>query len=180
MLTVLLSRQRRFPRAHRSVSAARRFALDTLAEWGYQSREDDVRVCVSELVTNALLHGVPPGRELSLALVGDGPLVRIEVRDSGGGTPEVRDATVDDCGGRGLRLVMALADDFGVTPHRPGKSVWAVFRTDRAEVAEVKDGEEGGGMDESVRQALGERGREAGSGGPDPGLRLPLRQLLPS
>ncbi|MEU2981618.1 ATP-binding protein [Streptomyces hirsutus] len=146
---MLLSRQRRFPRAHRSVPAARRFALDTLAEWGYRGREDDVRVCVSELVTNALLHGVPPGRELSLVLVGDGPLVRIEVRDSGSGNPEVRDAAVDDCGGRGLRLVMALADDFGVTPHHPGKSVWAVFKTDRAE---VKDGEEGrGGVVERVR-----------------------------
>ncbi|MFC5669359.1 ATP-binding protein [Streptomyces incanus] len=146
---MLLSRQRRFPRAHRSVPAARRFALETLAEWGYRGREDDVRVCVSELVTNALLHGVPPGRELSLVLVGDGPLVRIEVRDSGGGNPEVRDAAADDCGGRGLRLVMALADDFGVTPHRPGKSVWTVFAMDRAE---VKDGEEGrGGVVERVR-----------------------------
>ncbi|MGW3679827.1 ATP-binding protein [Streptomyces prasinus] len=146
---MLLSRQRRFPRAHRSVPAARRFALDTLAEWGYRGREDDVRVCVSELVTNAVLHGVPPGRELSLVLVGEGPLVRIEVRDSGGGSPEAREAVVDDCGGRGLRLVMALADDFGVTPHHPGKSVWAVFKTDRTE---VKDGEEGrGGAVERVR-----------------------------
>ncbi|WP_346265513.1 ATP-binding protein [Streptomyces prasinus] len=113
--------------------AARRFALDTLAEWGYRGREDDVRVCVSELVTNALLHGVPPGRELSLVLVGDGPLVRIEVRDSGGGNPEVRDAAVDDCGGRGLRLVVALADDFGVTPRHSDKpsgrcSRWTVQR----------------------------------------------------
>ncbi|MER6152188.1 ATP-binding protein [Streptomyces hirsutus] len=82
-------------------------------------------------------------------LVGDGPLVRIEVRDSGSGNPAVRDAAVDDCGGRGLRLVMALADDFGVTPHRPGKSVWTVFTMDRAE---VKGGEEGrGGVVEHAR-----------------------------
>lgn len=103
-------------------------------EWGYQDRQDDVCLCVSELATNALLHGVPPGREFSLVLTGDGPLVRVEVRDSGGGSPQVRDAEADDCGGRGLHLVMALADDFGVTPHPPGKTVWAVLKMDPAKV----------------------------------------------
>ncbi|MFI2508652.1 ATP-binding protein [Streptomyces sp. NPDC018972] len=129
-----LSRQRRFPRARRSVPAARAFALETLMEWGYRDRQDDVRLCVSELATNALLHGVPPGREFSLVLTGDGPLVRVEVRDSGGGGPRVRDVEADDCGGRGLHLVMALADDFGVTPHHPGKTVWAVLKMDPAKV----------------------------------------------
>ncbi|MFD8525187.1 ATP-binding protein [Streptomyces capillispiralis] len=133
-----LSRQRRFPRARRSVPAARTFALETLAQWGYRDRQDDVRLCVSELATNALLHGVPPGREFSLVLVGDGPLVRIEVRDSGGGSPQVSEAEADDFGGRGLPLVMALADDFGVTPHHPGKTVWTVLKMDPAE---VKDGD---------------------------------------
>nr|WP_016828621.1 ATP-binding protein [Streptomyces viridosporus] len=116
------------------MSAARGFALETLDEWGYQDRQDDVRLCVSELATNALLHGAPPGREFSLTLVGDGPLVRVEVRDSGGGRPQMMDPEADDCGGRGLHLVMALADDFGVTPHPPGKTVWAVFKMDPAEV----------------------------------------------
>lgn len=126
---MLLSRQQRFPRARRSVPAARGFAADTLTEWGYEDRQNDVCLCVSELATNALLHGVPPGREFALALIGDGPLVRVEVRDTGGGDPRVRDAGTDDCGGRGLHLVMTLADDFGVTLHSPGKTVWAVFKT---------------------------------------------------
>jgi anti-sigma regulatory factor (Ser/Thr protein kinase) len=116
------------------VPAARRFALETLAEWGYRERQDDVRLCVSELATNALLHGVPPGREYALAVVGEGPLVRIEVRDSGSGGPQVSAAEADGCGGRGLHLVTAFADDFGVTPHDPGKTVWAVLRMDPAEV----------------------------------------------
>lgn len=124
-----LSRQRRFPRARGSVSAARAFAVETLAEWGRVDRCDDMRLCVSELATNAVLHGVPPGREFSLRLVADGSLIRIEVRDSGDGIPQVGRGGVNDCGGRGLRLVLALADDFGVTPCPPGKTVWTVFAT---------------------------------------------------
>jgi anti-sigma regulatory factor (Ser/Thr protein kinase) len=32
-------------------------------EWGITDRHDDIRPCVSELATNAVLHGVPPGRQ---------------------------------------------------------------------------------------------------------------------
>ncbi|MEV0252662.1 ATP-binding protein [Streptomyces sp. NPDC050732] len=126
-----LSRQRRFPRAHESVRAARAFAVETLTEWGIADRLDDIRVCVSELATNAVLHGVPPGREFSLRMVRDGALVRIEVRDSGSGCPEMScpDADADAEGGRGLLLARALGDDFGVVPHVPGKTVWLVFKT---------------------------------------------------
>lgn len=107
-------------------------ALETLTAWGYHDRQDDVRLCVSELATNAVVHGVPPGREFCLSLVGDGALVRVEVRDSGGGQVRPSDAGPEACGGRGLRLVMALADDFGVTVHQPGKTVWTVFKTARS------------------------------------------------
>ncbi|MDO0914913.1 ATP-binding protein [Streptomyces sp. DT2A-34] len=122
------------------MSAARAFALQTLTEWGCADRHDDVRLCVSELATNALLHGVPPGREFCLTVVTDGSMVRVEVRDSGDGRPEVAEGRVDDCGGRGLRLVTALADDFGVTAHNPGKTVWSVFKTAAARIEEPCDG----------------------------------------
>ncbi|MEU6509101.1 ATP-binding protein [Streptomyces sp. NPDC046942] len=127
-----LSRQRRFPRTLRSVRAARAFALDALTEWGRLDRHDDVRPCVSELATNAVLHGVPPGREFCLSVVADGPAIRVEVRDSGGGHPHVvqRGDGDEPCEGWGLLLVTALANDFGVVVHNPGKTVWAVFKTD--------------------------------------------------
>ncbi|MET9129552.1 ATP-binding protein [Streptomyces antibioticus] len=122
------SRQHRVPRARSSVGAARAPAVRWLADWGYVERLEDIRLCVSELAANAVLHGVPPGREFSLEADADGPLLRIGVRDSGGGLPEVAQADVDMCSGRGLRLVVALADDFGVTVHRPGKTVWVAFK----------------------------------------------------
>ncbi|MGW4288563.1 ATP-binding protein [Streptomyces sp. NPDC004673] len=124
-----LLRQRRFPRARGSVGAAREFAMETLREWGCHDRQEDIRLCVSELATNAVLHGVPPGREFLLALTGDGASIRVEVRDSGGGVPMVGAGGLEECGGRGLLLVQALADDFGVTSNNPGKTVWTVFKS---------------------------------------------------
>ncbi|MFE3070290.1 ATP-binding protein [Streptomyces sp. NPDC059247] len=123
-----LSWQRRFPRARSSVPAARAFALEALAQWGVTDRRDEIHLCVSELATNALTHGVPAGREFSLRLVRDELTIRVEVRDSGGGHPRVMRAETDDCGGRGLRLVTALADDFGVDEHVVGKTVWSSFK----------------------------------------------------
>ncbi|MFE4172349.1 ATP-binding protein [Streptomyces sp. NPDC056909] len=57
-----------------------------------------------------------------------GLLLRLEVRDSGGGRPEVRSPDADQCSGRGLRLAWELADDFGVTEHAVGKTVWLAFK----------------------------------------------------
>ncbi|MFI7316067.1 ATP-binding protein [Streptomyces venezuelae] len=120
------------------MGAARAFAVETLAEWGITARQDDIRLCVSELATNAVLHGVEPGREFCLRVVADDELVRIEVRDGGSGRLEVScaavdaDADADAEGGRGLLLATALSDDFGVTAHTLGKTVWLVFKGDAA------------------------------------------------
>ncbi|MEU6141636.1 ATP-binding protein [Streptomyces sp. NPDC047081] len=116
-----------YARDRRSAPAARHFTRWTLHYWGLAewTRADDLLLCVSELVTNALLHGVPPGRRLLFRLKYDGEVVRIEVHDSGTGVPRVADDA--DEGGRGLLLVSALADKWGVGRRDPGKVVWAEF-----------------------------------------------------
>ena len=43
----------------KSVGSARDFCLSTMRRWGVTDRGDDVAVVVSELLTNALRHGVP-------------------------------------------------------------------------------------------------------------------------
>ncbi|NEC86288.1 ATP-binding protein [Streptomyces sp. SID12501] len=124
-------RERFFRRERRSVPAARKLAYEFLADWGLADTErgDDVLLCVSELATNALVHGVPPGRQFLLFLRYDGKVLRVAVHDSGPGEPfiaeraEHADESADE-GGRGLLLVAALSDKWGVGERDLGKVVW--------------------------------------------------------
>jgi anti-sigma regulatory factor (Ser/Thr protein kinase) len=125
-------RERFYLRERQSVPAAREFAREALADWGVGSRADDVLLCVSELATNALLHGVPPGRGFRLVIRRDfGSLLRVEVHDSGDGSPHIADqpgrGRDQEESGRGLLLVDALADKWDVGPRNPGKIVWCEF-----------------------------------------------------
>ncbi|MEE4490072.1 ATP-binding protein [Streptomyces sp. BE230] len=119
--------ERFFRRERRSVREAREFVRDALADWGFGGvRVGDVVLCVSELCTNALVHGVPPGRGYRLMLwLRDEGQVRVEVHDSGDGEPGVREP--DGESGRGLVIVDALADRWGVGERSPGKIVWCEF-----------------------------------------------------
>ncbi|MEU6070478.1 ATP-binding protein [Streptomyces sp. NPDC047082] len=120
-----------YGRDRRSVPAARRFTWWSLRYWGLDDweRAEDVSLCVSELATNALVHGVPAGRGFLLRLRYDGEVLRVEVHDSGPGVPRVADEA--DEGGRGLLLVAALSDKWGVGERDLGKLVWAEFASDR-------------------------------------------------
>ncbi|MFI8363145.1 ATP-binding protein [Streptomyces sp. NPDC085612] len=122
-----LVRDRFFPRPRQTVRAARVFAAETLHAWDVTCRQDDVSLCVSELATNALLHGVPPGRHYRLRMLLFDGTVRVEVADSGGGRPRVADRDPGADGGRGLLLVAAVADRWGTAERRPGKVVWCEF-----------------------------------------------------
>ncbi|MDV9169447.1 ATP-binding protein [Streptomyces sp. W16] len=125
------TREAFYRRDRRSVALARDFTRETLTSWSVTDRMDDALLCVSELTTNAVLHGVPPGRgfALHLSLHPDGVL-RIEVHDSG--TTELRKVrtpyrSLDAEEGRGLMLVAALSDKWGVGEREPGKVVWCEF-----------------------------------------------------
>ncbi|MFI5764627.1 ATP-binding protein [Streptomyces sp. NPDC051563] len=111
-------------RSPQTISSARHFTRDTLAAWGRASRQDDTLLCVSELATNALRYGVPRGRGYLLRLLTYDGTVRVEVHDSGPGLSRIREGSP----GRGLVLVGALADAWGVLPRAPGKVVWCEFR----------------------------------------------------
>ncbi|MFF8471373.1 ATP-binding protein [Streptomyces griseus] len=122
------SQLRRFPRRRTSVGASRDFVVHVLMEWQLTDLIDDIELCASELATNALLHGAPPGGEFTVRLDLTDDLVRLEVRDSGRGQPETQHADESSCSGRGLFLVGELADDFGIDHHVVGKTVWAAFK----------------------------------------------------
>ncbi|MFG3116780.1 ATP-binding protein [Streptomyces sp. NPDC048197] len=140
-IQTLQTRTALYRRERHSVALAREFTRTALADWDLKQRAEDIVLCVSELATNALLHGVPPGRGyrlwLSLPEAARGTL-RIEVHDSGGGEPCVPAAAVtgDAEAGRGLLLVAALADAWGIGERLPGKVVWCEFRRGEGDAGE--------------------------------------------
>lgn len=88
---------------------------------------DDIRVCVSELATNAVRYG-PRDRDFLVRVATRDGVVRIEVHDAGDAAPRVCAPAHDDDHGRGLLVVAALADDWGVCDRTgPGKAVWVQF-----------------------------------------------------
>ncbi|MEV5984857.1 ATP-binding protein [Streptomyces sp. NPDC052051] len=128
--SLLTARERFYRRERKSVPASRAFTRLALVDWGMTARADDVLLCVSELATNALVHGVPPGRGFLLRLLPqDGGGLRVELHDSGDGVPAVPQRVTEEPheGGRGLFLVAELADKWGVGERSPGKVVWCEF-----------------------------------------------------
>lgn len=93
-----------------------RIAADTL---------DDVRLLVSELVTNSVRHsGASRGASVRMTVASRGPSVRVEVIDAGRGfEPRPRSKPQDEAGGWGLHLVERIATRWGVTSSR-GARVW--------------------------------------------------------
>lgn len=114
-----------------SPGLARDFTAQTLDAWALRGLTDDASVIVSELVTNALRHGVPraPGglaEPIELILLWPaGPLFCV-VTDPGTDAPVLAEPDLDAEVGRGLQVVRGLATEWGwgmLTPSR--KAVWA-------------------------------------------------------
>ncbi len=67
-----------------------------------------------------------------LLLTGDDQRVRVEVSDGGGGQPVVREPGAGEEGGRGLMIVEAVAERWGVRRGERDTCVWAeVVRKER-------------------------------------------------
>jgi anti-sigma regulatory factor (Ser/Thr protein kinase) len=109
------------------VHDARRWVVRTCADIGRDDLIECAELGVSELVTNALLHGEPP---ISVRVRGTAEHPRIEVRDSSLEAPVLpTQAEADDeelllTYGRGLSLVARSADAWGAEIEDDGKIVW--------------------------------------------------------
>ena len=84
-------------------------------------RLDDLLLCVSEVVTNAVLHA-RSAPTMTVAI--DGERVRVEVVDSDPSPPVRRRRSLEASTGRGLLLLDDLTDRWGSTPAGDGKVVW--------------------------------------------------------
>ncbi|MFC7260793.1 MULTISPECIES: ATP-binding protein [Streptomyces] len=111
-----------------SVSAARKFVADVLAEWGLPCDSevaDTVRLIVSELATNAVQHtfGQSPTFTVDVRLDRDEHL-RLGVTDSHPRFPKRLPAAVQQDNGRGMVIIRWLTAECGgrlaVRPTREG------------------------------------------------------------
>lgn len=105
-----------------SAPLARAVVRELLAGSGVEALLDAAELCVSELVTNAVLHASTPLRlEVEVA----SQVVRLRVHDHSPNVPVLARHTSTASTGRGLALVAAIADAWGVEEHgADGKTVW--------------------------------------------------------
>jgi DNA-binding NarL/FixJ family response regulator len=104
-----------------SPRAARRFVDDALTGWQLQEVLDTAQLLVSEVVTNAIMHGRTEA-EVSVRLLGD--RVRVEVVDHATSMIRRRPDDPTATSGRGTGLVDALSNSWGVDDVASGKKVW--------------------------------------------------------
>ena len=144
--------QRRFPDQPIVAARAREFVGETLRGWQLPLLVDDVELAVTELVTNAVLHARTP---ILVTLCVENGTAEVAVTDYDPRTPRLlshRDDLLGDLdalgtggsdaddprhaglhygpsgsvtAGRGLIILDAISDQWGVTPHAEGKDVWA-------------------------------------------------------
>jgi CheY-like chemotaxis protein/anti-sigma regulatory factor (Ser/Thr protein kinase) len=130
------------------VAVARRFVAERCRDWGCGDVVEDAELVVSELVTNALVHG-ESRCELRAGL--SEAALRLQVIDDGAGMPDPQAATDTDEHGRGLLLVSALSTAWGVELLPDGgKIVWAELLRPLQEPVDDDPGpDEGGGQAET-------------------------------
>ena len=114
--------RRRFGATEESVGAARRFVTEMIDDAPADVR-DSVSLMVSELSTNALIHAASG---FDVYMDRSDLTVFVSVSDRGeGGTPLLQEPAPSEPHGRGLQIVDALSEEWGIsTTSDERKAVW--------------------------------------------------------
>jgi anti-sigma regulatory factor (Ser/Thr protein kinase) len=107
-----------------SITVARQIVRDALDAWDYTGQHEDVLLVVSELVTNALMHGA--GAPV-LRMTKEATHIRIEVGDSSEEAPKAREPGPAD--GWGMHVIGRLSSRWGISHREGGKVVWCELAT---------------------------------------------------
>jgi anti-sigma regulatory factor (Ser/Thr protein kinase) len=122
--------RQRLPHGAQAPSAARELVDAALADRVSEEALDGVRLLVSELVTNAVLHGRKRRGGIELVVALRGCKTRVEVTDGGAGfEPPGAPPRPEHPGGWGLIVVDRLATRWGVAGGRMTR-VWAELEVD--------------------------------------------------
>jgi serine/threonine-protein kinase RsbW len=125
---------------HEPASAAfvrRQLACDLAAYDLAPDAVDDAVLVASELVGNAVRHTTASAvGTLNVTWDVDATGVWVCVGDSSAAPPRARIANAEDTTGRGLTIVDAVSDGWGVTQQAQGKQVWAHVPARRRDAAD--------------------------------------------
>lgn len=106
-----------------AVAHGRAWSRETMKEWQLGHMTDGIAQLVSELVTNSVEHA-DTSRVRVLLILAAG-ILRLDVTDDDVVNLPIRaQASADDIAGRGLAIVEALSDRWGVHISATAKSVW--------------------------------------------------------
>ncbi|MET7606239.1 ATP-binding protein [Streptomyces avermitilis] len=111
-----------------AIGRLRRGLVDLLRASGLGHLADDFALGAQELMANAVVHGCRRVHDGTIAasVRCDGQRIRFEVQDPSDEQPRVRAAADEEMSGRGMLIVEAFADRWGVEAPSDGtgKSVW--------------------------------------------------------
>lgn len=111
------------PADRRSPGLARREVARVVESWGLDALRADAELVVSELITNAIVHAAGPASyELQLTETPNG--LRLSVCDGSTSAPVIRPSDDGRPGGRGLRIISAVATSWGYDVLPGGKQIW--------------------------------------------------------
>ncbi|AJF64932.1 regulatory protein [Streptomyces vietnamensis] len=105
-----------------SAGHMRRILRMFLTRWELDQLSDSATLALTELVANVVRH--VPGRRCSVLLLREPYGLRVEVADAVAGTLIAKAADPLDESGRGLALVEAVTERWGVDEKGDGKTVW--------------------------------------------------------
>lgn len=110
-----------------ALSDARRWVLQAAEPFVEEERLADLRLVISEVVTNAVRHGSPSKRTVVAVTPKEGYLC-VQVTDSGAGmAPRPRATAPDEDGGWGFFLIEHLTRRWGFTREDAHTRVWFEF-----------------------------------------------------
>jgi anti-sigma regulatory factor (Ser/Thr protein kinase) len=108
----------------RSIRVARGFLASIARDLDLPTDTVSVaELALSEIVTNAVVHGLPP---IVLQVAASPSRLEVSVSDASPAQPRADETRLDATGGRGLAIVAAVAGDWGCEPDPdgPGKRIW--------------------------------------------------------
>ena len=115
------------PRTVEAPARARRLCERACREWGFDRLHDVCALLVSELVTNAVLHGTGA---VEVELRSEGACLHVGVRSAHVDVGQLEHPVElpDAVRGRGLAMVERLAADWGAEVAPQGSTVWFELR----------------------------------------------------